>query len=848
MRKVYLMLVCAFSAHSEIVQHQFEDPSGTTKVVMPSSNSDFPLGTTYLNSAKNHSLLASSGLSRKIEVEITQDNGNWSYRELSDVVRVEDRLSDLMGREFYGKEFTVPSSIPEGNHEIVKRIYDNYDNLISTDVGELIIDVTAPTVGSISASPDLGYGSVSGNLIVNGVRYISTDLNGVKDNVDIESVQITAKHLESEEMFGPFNVDVEGGVVSIGKEPFQRKGGNYQLDYLITDLAGNQTNVSYTVSNQDIETPPFDIVAIRDTKHPDVGKHNLPFPDAEQYVEYKEGMTIYSNPVYIVARLDRDEHKKYSDHGLGYAAYCEALNCLDETILHEQGNDVYVRSRRERGIFEGRSEWRSANAGMHLRTGEIEIKFDSNTPIPPKPISRGLWRETTQQWDDTWQIRDQAEIFDKFRVVMEPREHTQRIRVSTPRLNAGAYNGVSTTYNDYYLEPGETELIVDNPTSFSWKELQELGHSLEEEPWRVTFHVQTYINDTTLRGEDYHAYYDVDTTPAELTSYHYDQSTQQVVVRATETNTTPLGRSLRAPSWHPSYQLTNIQAIDIHGISHPLAHDKEVELSNYIRDFYFSTADLAEGDYESIVINLVDNFHNVAVHTKEMSLTVDRSPPDIALSVNGEDFIDGQDVIGLESIEITITDENYPRVTSIEMQGGPVDDHVMLNWLVESDDRLKYVATLEYPRIFPSLEPGEEYTLTITASDDFGNERVNAYTLAYQPANLVRVESISVFPIDSLLTDRADNPLNVIVSNELRTEQGELASGDQSVMITLRSDANYPVHVIDNTITVSPGETVEFVYNINNSQGKLYIPIFSAENGVQGDSEFMLSIPLLEAN
>ncbi|MCQ1061035.1 DUF4165 domain-containing protein [Photobacterium sp. ZSDE20] len=502
MRKIGLMMICAFSVQAEIVQHQFTDPNGLTKVIMPSANSEWPLGKSYLNAAKDHSLLASSGLSRKIEVEITQDNGNWSYRELSDIVRVDDRLSDHLGREFYGKEFRLPNSIPEGSYRITKRIFDNYDNLISTEEGELIIDVTAPSIGSLSASPDLGYGNVSGHLIVNGIRYISTDLNEVKDNVGIENAQVTATRLESGETFGPFNVDVEGSVISIGKEPFQRKGGNYQLDYVITDYAGNQTKARHIVSNQDIETPLFDIIAIRDTKHPDAGKHNLPFPGASEYVEYTPGLTIYSNPVYIVARLDRDEHKKYSDHGLGYAEYCEAINCLDESILYEQGNSVYVRSRRERGIFEGRSEWRSANAGMHLRSGEIDIKIAPNTPIPPKPVSRGLWRETTQKWDDTWQIRDQNEIFDKFRLVMEPREQRQRLRISTPRLNPASHNGVSTTYNNYYLEPGQTELVINNPTSFSWKELQQLGHSLEEEPWRVTFHVQTYIDGTTLQGID----------------------------------------------------------------------------------------------------------------------------------------------------------------------------------------------------------------------------------------------------------------------------------------------------------------------------------------------------------
>ncbi|MCQ1061036.1 Ig-like domain-containing protein [Photobacterium sp. ZSDE20] len=305
---------------------------------------------------------------------------------------------------------------------------------------------------------------------------------------------------------------------------------------------------------------------------------------------------------------------------------------------------------------------------------------------------------------------------------------------------------------------------------------------------------------------------------------------------------------MRAPHWHPSFELTSIRALTDNGISHTLAHEKEVELSNYIRDFYFSTANLPEGDYESIEINLGDNFHNVAVHNKVMPLTVDRTPPAIALTVNGDNFVDGQEVIGLESLLLTITDENYPRIESIEMKGGPANDLVMLNWLVESDNRQQYVATLEYPRIFSSLEPGEEYSLTITAVDDFGNDHITTYTLAYQPANLVRVESISVFPVDRLLSDRGDNPLNVIVSNELRTDEGELASGEQSIMFTLRSDANYPVHIINETTKVSPGETVEVVYNITNNQGKLFVPIFPAVKGVQGESEFMLSIPLLEAN
>ncbi|EJB6747667.1 hypothetical protein MSD96_004267, partial [Escherichia coli] len=71
-------------------------------------------------------------------------------------------------------------------------------------------------------------------------------------------------------------------------------------------------------------------------------------------------------------------------------------------------------------------------------------------------------------------------------------------------------------------------------------------------------------------------------------------------------------------------------------------------------------------------------------------------------------------VYGLENIRIALADNlTTPRITRLQITGGPTADNVELTWSPAGTN----VYAPEYPRLFPSFEPSENYALSVTVSD-----------------------------------------------------------------------------------------------------------------------------------
>ncbi|MDF3779055.1 Ig-like domain-containing protein, partial [Enterobacter hormaechei] len=64
-----------------------------------------------------------------------------------------------------------------------------------------------------------------------------------------------------------------------------------------------------------------------------------------------------------------------------------------------------------------------------------------------------------------------------------------------------------------------------------------------------------------------------------------------------------------------------------------------------------------------------------------------------------------------------------------------------------------------YPKIFPSLNEGETYTLTVQAKDEMNNVKESSVEFNYFPNNLVRLENLKTLAVNASLKTSDNTPL-----------------------------------------------------------------------------------------
>lgn len=252
--------------------------------------------------------------------------------------------------------------------------------------------------------------------------------------------------------------------------------------------------------------------------------------------------------------------------------------------------------------------------------------------------------------------------------------------------------------------------------------------------------------------------------------------------------------------------------------------------------FTFPLSQLAEGSY-NLVGNVADKFNNAAAKNYG-PVVIDRTAPTAAITYEGKSIAGDVTVMGLENIRITLQDNlTQPRITRIQLSGGPTSDVVDLSWSSTSSN----VYGVEYPRVFPSLS-GEGYTLKVTVQDEQNNSRIYTVGFKYMPANLVQLQNLRTLAVNSPLKTSTNEPLAFLRTSVLRKENGQIAKGVQNGTLTVRSDAAFPITM--NGVTAAPGQTVNITINLGNGDETL-VPIFPGESGKAGDSSFMVEFPQL---
>ncbi|MEZ8029256.1 Ig-like domain-containing protein [Enterovibrio norvegicus] len=740
-----------------------------------------------LNPINSIEVIVSGGLDRKLKL-VVEDNQGVRFSHVSGFITVDDRI-ELNGSAIYGKSFVVPK-LPDGHYSFKQHLLDASETILKTDTKQVLIDTTPPSAGAMSwhrnsYSP---HGSLDAFGYSGASKWLKlsnvSDLNGV-ENVEffVEVGNVTHS------LVARFNAEEKTATVdthaavSPSRVPDR---GNYKIGFVVSDKAGNTTMVE-RFSHIDNVMPDV-VIEVFNTS-------------TSSWENYAAGMQIHSNPVKMRWRREKADHVAFN--GSAYGWNDTDYNNQDSIYLNKEITFSYPQLYSYFNLY--------TKAGMVSRHYLPGYKFTLAPGVIKAPTPLGLDHHIANSgWVNSHTVRSNV----AFTV------DTVRIRAETRSYNQTAW-----------LSGGGSCSIPVGQTSC------QINVSISRSSGRGYTPYSYGVSDTsgTLRVHKAYLYVFHDLNKPMITNTHFDPATRTMTMRAIDYDT--------VQDWRSSMWVTNDFEVELVSKTNGqkyIVKPNEVEVLDYrSRSASFSLDFLDDDEYNAVFIAR-DSYGNEARSSLADAAAVDNTGPSISLYNNEQRLINGELVKGLEALSVRLEDANSARIKKIGLTGGPAGDTVELDWNVISEGEFG----LEYPVIFPNLGEDEDYILTITASDRYNNDSVEEYSFRYEPNNLIRLKKTILMSSNTILLDERDQPYAFVDSERLRTAEGNLASGMQRLFITVRSDGAFSLDFAG--LKVEPGETKQLDINIDETNGRLYIPISTVDGSAGGESEFMFEIYKLQ--
>ncbi|MBW8191408.1 DUF4165 domain-containing protein [Neiella marina] len=844
------LLALSTTVHADVEGYQFVQAHSATTIARDARSTS---GSRYKVSpdAGGVQIYVSGGLDRKLELTIAQDtDGVDVHHESSSVISTADRLS-LNGRDFYGKKFTV-KGLPDGAYTLTAETLAASGELIATETIPLHIDTVLPTVGEITWTGNGAYHFNHDDGIQIVSRYYSYRmiLNDIDDPLSNNyRTNIRYGTFKSYYADGPnagqlarsknLIVDLANTLAfagtgerdGVGDDYFPtNENAKYRVEMSICDWASNCTTVEkyYYVANKATAQQP-ELLGVFTGSGAGVGE----FAGFEPFTS---GMAIDTNPAKLLYRFNRNGYKNLGNaldneaniyggwiagsetsktQGYWDATDDDYLYKVIETTVTTEGtlsSDIYIQDH---------VAWRRYFFPADLTFGTAEA-------TPPKFLSIEFFWDHNQSWINSFMTTSSttggvSSTLSKLRATVEPRPYSQRLPW-TQGITAG---------DECIIPPNETTCELD--ISLPYPEVGSTG----------VYHSRPVIrsDDNGMRSNESTYVLGWDGLPATLSGHRYIGSHYGV--------------------WIMDYQPTKIWSNHgVHNIELVFTGEggEEVVVEPYIIEAI--TMDSATSEYRALFpkANLPEGIWQLSTrvedgpnpsydyHSSENNfnqefllldaITIDSTAPIVTITNDGNASFDS--IVGLESLRIDVQDSSDYSAGNITLSGGPSNDSVVLPLI----HLFEHTYAVDYPRIFPSLVEGDTYTLSATFRDINSLTTTTTASFSYIPPNMVDLEPQSVLAINQPLELPNGDPLATIATDSLRTEEGNLARGEQTLMFTLRTDSEFAV-VIDG-LTVSPGQTVEMLVAVDPLTGAINLPVYPAQSGMTGTANFMVEIPVIE--
>lgn len=784
-------------AHARVYEYTFTDVNGAQKSVSESSP--------YLNPQGKFFALLIGGLDQQVRTSVFRNaDPKPVYSTTTSIITVDDRVSSSNGSSFYGKTVTIPP-LSDGLYTVKSEILDSKSAVVSTTTHALVIDTVGPTSDNFSVPWTPGY-----NMVVSGSRwelgqgqeaviYLAikniSDLSGF-DKAVVQilkpdgSIQSSYTMSYDEGSRGATAPITKGGMKKADWMPVSDADTDFRFRGFLYDKAGNVSRIPDQTFVFDSTPGEYELFAVEDPTSPTSVIPGI----SSGYIKYTAGMTVNTNPVSLIYKIPKSNYRPFNKAGLSFGS-----------LLTEANGYVFIRQTIPVGtsfVIHNGYQYGGGNSSYNVKLGD-------GAPKSPVIRSRSMSFSTVGSFDYGQRLFKNDELPGEYQtasITVDPRDYVQ------------SFYNATQGYEVCSIPVGGT--TCTGP--FNYKISKGNGYMAHY------FLVRSPDKKLTSDQFEIRSIWNTDLVP-QITGFDYREADKSILVYVTQPGN---------GNWREVLRLAGVELIDtISGAS--LLSGSKVAMSGDEYTYIFDLSKLPEGKYD-LAFRARDTFNNGS-QLPFRSIVVDKTPPTLTISYDGSPLSSGSTVYGLENISVSVSDTlTESKIYQMILQGGPTSDDVELGFTQNADGTY----TPLYPRLFPSLDQNtDKYTLLVKAVDDAGNLASKSIQFAYFPKNLIVLDQLNTLAVNKALKLSSGEPLAVLKASQLRRNDGSLAKGVQTALITVRGDSSFPISVIGNLI--EPGETKEIQIDLGSIGNDVVIPIFPGVSGVVGSSGFIVEFPQL---
>ncbi|MEZ8028371.1 Ig-like domain-containing protein [Enterovibrio norvegicus] len=804
---VFVSSLFVTSSFAEVMQIEFTDTQNQVRAM--SGN------VTNINPTSPVNVLVSGGLDRRISFSV-KSNDTTIFDEVSDLITINDLQEASDGTKFYGKSFVLPN-LATGQYLVEQKLLDSMGEVKYSEQHQWQIDVTAPMITDHSVRGEWNRRMSDGTTLRGPHRFTGISVSLTEETSDI--VRVTA-HATLPDGTNTQPIDVEfdqsSALLLNHSALFTLNEAVYTVNFSAYDSASNIGTYSFRLAwdKSAIEGGRPVPVAIYDPNHPDSVErfevNNVPLDD---YIPYVSGMDIYSSTYHALFAIPLGNSYPDTPFGLNTGGWCDK-NCITSNELVRDETHSF-RTTQTDVFFNSNTKTKGFRIYDYSMNGtSSSVRLNPAATVEFAPVLR--FANQRRVSDGRWVTNDRLNIenntsYDRVRFGFDSRSYAQELYG----------HGISTTL----VPAGATELELPYSASYSNK----------GKTWPGYY----------LRKADQHALLSDRRGISVGWDFNYPEIVSAIKVANTKHDFVALLRETDSfDGWgYNEWSISSTSAINAilpDNSKLPMRVSRFDRIDTHNFELQVSGLGLPEGQYTGIEVVAVDKYGNTSKQTltaPEFTFVIDNTPPEIALTIDDIPYNNGQLVKGLESISISLTDDNNPTIKRISLSGGPTGTAVALAWNNQGQGSIG----LEYPRILPSKSSIDAlYELRVLATDEYGNESERVFQFDYIPNNLVELEIQTVLSSSDPLYDENDAPFIFLSSNVLRSDDGSIAVGEQQVLFMVAENADYPLQVEGQTIM--PGETKFLTINLDKTDSRLAIPVYAQAQGVEGEARFVLEI------
>lgn len=786
-----IALISGGYAQADLLEYSFTGVDGTDKTL--------PANVSHANPVGDITFALSAGVDRKVRISILDATKNAVVSSaVSSILGANDRIN-VSNRDYYGAYLKLATP-KEGNYRIKSEILSGTGSVVKEQLNSLTIDITPPKINGSPTYRNMSGWTVSTHKVFGGTGLASLAVDGVSDNNEVAETYFVSRFKGSEnEILSPVSFE-NSEIRKTGAMPsswFEVPKGDYSVGFRVFDKAGNASEIMWdafidTTSARNL-IDKWEVLGVRTS-------------NAEPWIPYTEGMKAPSNPVQVAWGFKNEliAEVNGTPDGIHRKAGNRNLSSLPEFPNHW----VYVDTVKNYNGSPYVAMYKFTGNGGNVSRDTVARKLDfTGLNLAPKPTGLKYQLDGSSQWVDgfaKWLVTNIKVTITGLMGTVEPRNYDQIYEVSSIGSCVIPAGEISCEMN------GIKKDVAASNGGY-------VPHAI-------------YAKDATGSLGSTHLSYLYtrwDTNPLLLSNALMESSS--IDFRLTDEEACDTSNCYWGPktSW---IKLVSLKTDKTH--QYYSSAFKRVNAKNWnVRHNY---SDYPEGEWD-IYIGATDNFGNTTEEKFMSGFIFDRAPPKVKIISPESKSINSLDQF---TLSVTDTYDQKPKIISVKLGGGPAKDLVQLSWREQSEGVFK----LEYPIMFPSMQVGEEYTLTVTAEDSQGNSTTANKSFMYEPAQISLADGMDgklMIPAIAHEFKRLDGG-NIIQTEPIQLGGDTVVSGVYDVFATLRSDAQIPLVV--NGILISPGETMNIMnqHDFSSSGGRIDLPLRPANSGEEGTSNLLV--------